>query len=89
MRLGDFGCAVYCDNSRRSFVGSPCYLSPEQLRNEDYDEKVDVWEIGIMTYELLFKVSPFERDILAIIQGAQTAGELSALYFPTKFPISD
>ena len=31
-------------------MGSPCYLSPEQLRNEDYDEKVDSWEIGILTY---------------------------------------
>ena len=50
MKLGDFGCAVYCDQVRRSFVGSPCYLSPEQLRNEDYDEKVDSWEIGILTY---------------------------------------
>ncbi len=77
MRLGDFGCAVYCEERRSSFVGSPCYLSPEQLRNEEYDDKVDVWEIGILTYELLYKVSPFERDILAIIQGEQTPSELS------------
>jgi aurora kinase len=59
MKLGDFGCAVHCDRLRHSFVGSPCYLSPEQLRSEDYDEKVDIWEIGIMTYELLYNFGPF------------------------------
>lgn len=59
MKLGDFGCAVYSDITRNSFVGSPCYLSPEQLKNEFYDEKVDMWEIGTLTYELLFKKCPF------------------------------
>lgn len=31
-------------------MGSPCYLSPEQLRSEEYDNKVDIWEIGTLAY---------------------------------------
>ncbi len=34
-------------------------------------------------------MSPFEEDILAIIQGAQSAAELSNLSFPAKYPVSE
>jgi serine/threonine protein kinase len=53
---------------RRSQVGSPSYLSPEQLSNSYYNKKIDVWSIGIITYELLFGYSPFEDEIGAKLQ---------------------
>ena len=34
-------------------------------------------------------MSPFEKDILAIIQGAQSATELSNLIFPAKYQVSE
>ena len=40
-------------------VGCLAYISPEQLSNEKYDEKVDVWSVGILTYELLVGKPPF------------------------------
>jgi serine/threonine protein kinase len=30
--------------------GSPLYYSPEIVQKEDYDEKVDVWGIGTITF---------------------------------------
>lgn len=49
-KIGDFGCAVYSCCMRKSKIGSPAYLSPEQLNHNFYSNKIDIWSIGIMTY---------------------------------------
>lgn len=57
----DFGWAVNKKEELRStFCGTPLYLSPELLQGEKYDEKVDLWAIGIMAYELHLGCSPFD-----------------------------
>ena len=38
---------------RKSVVGTPAWMAPELIRKEEYDEKVDIWAIGILLYELL------------------------------------
>jgi serine/threonine protein kinase len=45
---------------RSTYCGTPFYLSPEILKGQRYDEKVDLWAIGILAYELLLGKSPFE-----------------------------
>lgn len=45
---------------RSTYCGTPLYLSPEILKGNRYDEKVDIWAIGILAYELLLGNSPFE-----------------------------
>ena len=40
-------------------IGTIQYMGPELLEHQFYDEKVDIWAIGIMTYELLFGDLPF------------------------------
>ena len=65
-KIGDFGCSVYTKTLRSTQIGSFAYLSPEQLKMESYDEKIDVWSVGVMTYELLCGVSPFEAEIIQI-----------------------
>lgn len=49
------------DKSLRSTLcGTPFYLAPELIMHDSYDESVDVWAIGILTYELLTNSSPFK-----------------------------
>ena len=65
VKLCDFGWAVNKkskEDLRTTFCGTPLYLSPELLSGAKYDEKVDIWAIGVLTYELLLEDSPFQIE---------------------------
>lgn len=64
MKLGDFGCSVETDGMRKTVVSCLQYSSPEQLSGECYNEKIDVWGVGILAYELLVGKSPFQKEIM-------------------------
>lgn len=41
-------------------LGSPLYMAPELIKRERYTEKIDVWSLGVITYQLLSGKTPFE-----------------------------
>jgi serine/threonine protein kinase len=43
-------------------VGTPLYLSPEVIRKEPYNFKIDQWAIGCVIYHLAALAPPFESD---------------------------
>lgn len=57
---------------RRTVSGSPLYYSPEMVTETEYDEKIDIWAIGMMTYECLLGKIPFriysELDLNRIVR---------------------
>lgn len=61
-KLIDFGLSNKYDTKHlkrlKTFVGTPIYLPPEILEGE-YDEKCDVWSLGILLYILLCGYPPF------------------------------
>ncbi|OZJ06633.1 Aurora kinase A-B [Bifiguratus adelaidae] len=61
LKIGDFGWSVHNPSSRRQTIcGTIDYLPPEMIENQAYDEKVDLWSLGVLCYEFLVGEPPFE-----------------------------
>jgi len=60
LKLGDFGWSAYIEGKRQTFCGTLEYVSPEVIKGEKYDYNVDLWSIGVLTYELLTGYAPFD-----------------------------
>ena len=60
----DFGIARSADSTQLTatgmMLGTPAYLSPEQVTGEPLDHRVDIYALGVMAYELLAGRVPFE-----------------------------
>ncbi|XXH05061.1 Mitochondrial inner membrane protease atp23 [Hypoxylon texense] len=65
IKISDFGWSVHAPNSRRqTMCGTLDYLPPEMIKpgssDNFYNEKVDLWSLGVLTYEFLVGEAPFE-----------------------------
>ena len=65
VKVCDFGwCTEFEkeDEMRKTFCGTYEYMAPEIYDKRPYDEKVDIWALGILLYELLHGKSPFRGN---------------------------
>jgi eukaryotic-like serine/threonine-protein kinase len=61
VRIGDFGLAVNLgsETTQVTGVGSPAYMSPEQIRDEVVDHRTDLYSLGVVMYQLLSGTLPY------------------------------
>lgn len=59
LKLADFGWSNLKDTVRTTFCGTAEYLAPEMLLEKGHNEKLDVWTLGILLFELLNGKPPF------------------------------
>ena len=86
VKICDFGWAAHsADNQHKGRCGTPLYLSPEVVQDLPYCEKVDVWGVGLITYELLVGNVPW--NIWVEEETAKIVTE--ELTFPEYVKISD
>jgi serine/threonine protein kinase len=71
VKLGDFGTALLMDSGPgkgivevKKLVGTPWYMAPENLRSV-YAPTSDIWSLGVVTYQLLCGVLPFEGQVVS------------------------
>ena len=60
--LTDFGFAKVVESRTYTLCGTPEYLAPEVLMNKGHGKPVDWWCLGILTYEMLAGIDPFNDD---------------------------
>ncbi|KAL6246091.1 spindle assembly checkpoint kinase [Rhinocladiella similis] len=85
IKISDFGWSVHAPNNRRqTMCGTLDYLPPEMLKpgssDNFYDEKVDLWSLGVLTYEFLVGEAPFE-DTPIMTQRRIARGDMSVPSF--------
>lgn len=63
MKIADFGWSIHVpkkEAKRMTMCGTMDYLAPEMVEEEPHDDRVDVWCLGVLCYELCTGSAPFE-----------------------------
>jgi serine/threonine protein kinase/Tfp pilus assembly protein PilF len=66
VRIVDFGLAKLAGQAKLtrtgSTLGTAAYMSPEQARGDEVDQRTDIWSLGVVLYEMLTGELPFKGD---------------------------
>lgn len=92
IKIADFSVALinrddYMETQIGGLLGSPLYMSPEQITERDMSNNTDIFSLGVVMYELLTGRHPFMADnINAIIHNITREDPVSISEFRTDIP---
>ena len=59
IKLGKFDCFTFIKDNESEPIGTILYAAPEILKSLEYDEKCDLWSLGLILYESYFGILPY------------------------------
>ncbi len=64
IKISDFGAALYdeAEHTHLKGVGSPAYMSPEQVQDKELDFHTDIYSLGVLMYQMLTGKLPFRAS---------------------------
>lgn len=62
LKMADFGWSNLCPELRATYCGTLEYCPPEMVLRSGHNEKLDMWCVGVLMYEMLHGHSPFIKD---------------------------
>lgn len=79
LKIADFGWSVFEPNSvRTTLCGTMDYLSPEMVQGKPHDQAVDLWSLGVLTYER-------ELALLRLMRSSLSSALIHAHFFILSF----
>lgn len=64
IKISDFGAAISnkADSTQITGIGSPAYMSPQQVKEQQLDHRTDIYSLGVVMYQLLTGQLPFQAS---------------------------
>ena len=63
IKLGNFSYSIFKENNKSEQIGNILYSAPEIIKNLEYDQKCDLWSLGITLYEIYFGELPYYSEL--------------------------
>ena len=68
VKLADFGLSNFYDTASetlmKTMIGTPQFVAPEMVKNEEYGGEVDLWAVGVILFNLLTGNPPFSENVV-------------------------
>lgn len=87
IKIGDFGLSKLLQSQvmAKTTLGTPLNMAPEMFLASTYSNKIDIWAIGVVFYEMLFGFHPFQAlDFTELIEKQR-----KSVTFPDKIKVCD